>query len=561
MGLAEFNVEFQVLDINTSYNLLLGRPFIHMVGDVPSTLHKQIKFIWKDEEWVIHGEGSHSDRYAPIVDEVSRDCDFYMVELNGFEPGHGLGKRCQGIIKPIQVFARGTRFGLGYIPMDDEAETKNTSVDQALTRPFPHLYQSFSAREYVNNGGLGEGIWVLSEEIDAVIEEEVGTSGIRDVEPEQLKNWTSTPLLISRSSRDMPGLSTNMVSHKLPINPDFSLVKQKTQKFKPELSLKIKEEITKQIESKVVEVTQYPTWLDNVVPVAKKDGKIRICIDYRDLNKILMDEEDGEKIAFITPWGVYHYRVMPFVLKNIGATYMSAMTTIFHDMIHKEIELNPAKCAFGVPAGKLLGFTVSRRGIELDPSKIKAIQESPPPKTKKECTGEYQTAFDAIKNYLSNLPVLVPPREGSPLLLYLSVSDNAFGCVLGQHYETGKKERVIYYLNGPVEVYIFQKAMPTEKLAKRQMLLSEFDIVYVTQKMIKAQALVEHLAENPVDEEYESLETYFPDEEIAFVGEDISEAYPGYKVFFDGTANHQEKGIRAILVSETGQHYPMVAKL
>ena len=50
-------------------------------------------------------------------------------------------------------------------------------------------------------------------------------------------------------------------------------MKQKAQKFKPELSSKIKEEITKQIESRLVEVTQYPTWLANVVPVAKKDRK------------------------------------------------------------------------------------------------------------------------------------------------------------------------------------------------------------------------------------------------------------------------------------------------
>ncbi|XP_070029943.1 uncharacterized protein [Nicotiana sylvestris] len=109
-----------------------------------------------------------------------------------------------------------------------------------------------------------------------------------------------------------------------------------------------------------------------------------------------MDEEDAEKTAFITPWGTYCYRVMPFGLKNTGATYMRAMTTIFHDMIHKEIKvyvddiiiksikqsdhvrdlrkffqrlrrynlkLNPAKCAFGVPSGKLLGFIVSRRAM------------------------------------------------------------------------------------------------------------------------------------------------------------------------------------------------------
>ena len=59
--------------------------------------------------------------------------------------------------------------------------------------------------------------------------------------------------------------------------------------------------------------------------------------------------------------------------------------------------------------------------------------------------------------------------------------------------------------------YIFQKVMPTEKLAKWKILLSEFEIVYVTQKAIKAQALVDHLAENPVNEEYEPLKTYLHD--------------------------------------------------
>ena len=113
-----------------------------------------------------------------------------------------------------------------------------------------------------------------------------------------------------------------------------------------------------------------------------------------------MDDEDAEKTPFITPWGTYCYRVMPFGLKNAGATYMRAMTTIFHDMMHKEIEvyvddviiksksqadhikdlrkfferlrrynlkLNPAKYVFGVPSGKLLGFVVSRWGLSWIP--------------------------------------------------------------------------------------------------------------------------------------------------------------------------------------------------
>ncbi|XP_070022155.1 uncharacterized protein [Nicotiana sylvestris] len=104
--------------------------------------------------------------------------------------------------------------------------------------------------------------------------------------------------------------------------------------------------------------------------------------------------------------------------------------------------------------------------------------------------------------------------------------------------------------------YIFQKPMPTGKLAKWKILLSEIDIVYITQKAVQGQALADHLAENPVGGEYEPLKMYFPEEEVAFVGEDITEAYDGWRMFFDGAANFKGVGIGSILVSEIGQHYP-----
>jgi hypothetical protein len=124
-------------------------------------------------------------------------------------------------------------------------------------------------------------------------------------------------------------------------------------------------------------------------------------------NQIKMAPEDKAKTTFVTPWGTYCYKVMPFGLKNAGVTYQRAMVTLFHDMMHKEIEvyvddmiakskkgedhvevlrklferlrkyelrLNPAKCSFGVKLGKLLGFVVSDRGIKVDPDKIRVIQ-------------------------------------------------------------------------------------------------------------------------------------------------------------------------------------------
>ena len=137
-------------------------------------------------------------------------------------------------------------------------------------------------------------------------------------------------------------------------------------------------------------------------------------------NQIRLAEEDQDKTSFTMPWGTYCYVVMPFGLKNAGATYQRAMMAIFHDMIHIDMEvyvddilvksrtrsehpqalakilqrsrehnlkMNPKKCVFGVSSGKLLGFIVSKRGIEIDPNKAKAIAEMPPPKNLKELRG------------------------------------------------------------------------------------------------------------------------------------------------------------------------------
>ncbi|XP_070023137.1 uncharacterized protein [Nicotiana sylvestris] len=84
---------------------------------------------------------------------------------------------------------------------------------------------------------------------------------------------------------DMAGLSRSIVAHKLLTNPTCPPVKRKLRKFKPDMSLKIKEEVNKQIKAKVLKVVEYPTWLANIVSVPKKGGKFRVCVNYGDLNR------------------------------------------------------------------------------------------------------------------------------------------------------------------------------------------------------------------------------------------------------------------------------------
>jgi hypothetical protein len=121
-------------------------------------------------------------------------------------------------------------------------------------------------------------------------------------------------------------------------------------------------------------------------------------------HQIKMAKEDEEKTAFITPCGAYCYVCMPFSLKNAGATFQRLMRKalgaqmgrnaeayvddiivkthegrtfikdleeMFTNLRKVNIKLNPAKCTFGVPSGKLLGFLMSHHGIEANPDKVK----------------------------------------------------------------------------------------------------------------------------------------------------------------------------------------------
>ena len=79
------------------------------------------------------------------------------------------------------VLVKGSRYGLGYILPDDDMKVKKKN-DQALTKPIPHLYQSFPIRMYAEHEDLRERICDLFEDIDVVVEEEVEIAGIRDAE-------------------------------------------------------------------------------------------------------------------------------------------------------------------------------------------------------------------------------------------------------------------------------------------------------------------------------------------------------------------------------------------
>ena len=214
---------------------------------------------------------------------------------------------------------------------------------------------------------------------------------------------------------------------------------------------------------------------------------------------------------------------------------------------------------------------------------------------------ECEEAFNEIKQYLINPPVLVSPKPGQPLFLYLTILPESMGCMLGQRDQNGK-ERAIYYLSkkftegeqryseiertccalvwimhrlrqytlyytielitkhDPIK-YLAGKPTLIGKISKWQMLLSEFDISYVSQNSTKGQALADQLAECPIDDEQTGRRIRFPDESILLTELDKEREVPRWKLYFDGAANMYGCGIGAVLVSPQGDQFPTSARL
>ncbi|GLU04845.1 hypothetical protein SLE2022_219740 [Rubroshorea leprosula] len=157
--------------------------------------------------------------------------------------------------------------------------------------------------------------------------------------------------------------------------------------------------------------------IDKLVEAASGNERLNLLDAYSGYHQVPMAPEDEEKISFYAGDEIYCYVMMPFGLKNAGATYQKMVTIVFRTQIGRNLEvyvddivvkslkaedhltdleetfnnlrknrmrLNPAKCIFGVESGKFLGFMVSRRGIEVNPEKIKGVAEMEPPKSVKD---------------------------------------------------------------------------------------------------------------------------------------------------------------------------------
>lgn len=239
----------------------------------------------------------------------------------------------------------------------------------------------------------------------------------------------------------------------------------------------IQNQVRTMLDDDVIQSSTSP-WSSPVVLVKKKDGTLRFCVDYRKLNSVTkkdvypfpriddslgrlrrakyfssidlrsgywqieVDERDREKTAFVTPDGLYEFKVLPFGLCSAPATFQRMMDSVLTGLkwqtclvylddvvvfsttfeehlsrLRKVLEavrsaglsLKPEKCHFGFTELKFLGHVVSAEGVRPDPEKTAPVASFPVPRDKKAydaSLGSAPTTVNSLKDFLELLSLL-----------------------------------------------------------------------------------------------------------------------------------------------------------
>ncbi|CAL2266492.1 unnamed protein product [Prunus armeniaca] len=433
---------FMVIDEISPYNGILGRPWISKIEAITSALHQKIRYpIAGARSGQINSDQAMARRCTAQGLKKSKQLQFTPVMQTSNEAGSALSRQANPKEKK------------GWKPGDD-IELVPPNPGQPDKEAQISSWQNPNKKDRDEGirpeGSLEEG-WKPEEDVELV-----------PLDPDQPDKDAQIGSCQNSNKKDRDE----------GIPPEGSLEEGRQESVdrlapKPrredeadhlppeqQRHVRVVTKIDKLLAAGFIEEVSYSEWLANVVLVAKQEkGKWRVCVDYTDLNKacpkdnfplpridqlvdstfgnqlhsfmdaysgynqIMVYDDDKAKTSFIIERGTYCYKVMPFGLKNAGATYQRLVNKIFKEQIGRTIEvyvdnmlvkapkradhlknltegfsllrqyrmkLNPSKCTFGVSSDQFLGYLVTQRGIEADPRQIKAILEMKSPSTVKE---------------------------------------------------------------------------------------------------------------------------------------------------------------------------------
>uniref|UniRef100_A0A2N9G0X2 RNA-directed DNA polymerase n=1 Tax=Fagus sylvatica TaxID=28930 RepID=A0A2N9G0X2_FAGSY len=340
---------------------------------------------------------------------------------------------------------------------------------------------------------------------------------------------------------------------------------------------------------------------NQLVDSASRHARLSFLDAFQGYHQIPMNPADQEKTAFITPRGTYCYRVMPFGLKNAGATYQRMVTKMFGPMLGKTVEvyiddmlvkslreenhiadllqvfnilrrdnlrLNASKCTFGVGSGKFLGHIVSRRGIEANPDQIAALINLAEPRNVKQvqrltgmiaALGRFisRSADKSVSDHaVSAVLVRESTQDQRPVffvsktmdeaeLRYLPLEKAALALLYAAkklpHYFQSSTVTVLSDL--PLKM-LLQRSDFTGRITRWGVYLGSLGVEYKPRTAIKGQVLAEFLAEFQYDP---SNPTLFNPAQTHFNSDEVE-----WKLFVDGASNSKGSGAGIVLISPEG---------
>ncbi|KAL3690876.1 hypothetical protein R1sor_004527 [Riccia sorocarpa] len=360
-----------------------------------------------------------------------------------------------------------------------------------------------------------EGVVNPDDCIDVRIDEQKALKISRDVSQEELTLFGELFLeyqdVFAWSLENMPGIPKEYGEHRIDVVDGATPVRQRQYRMNPKYSLMVKDEIDKYLKASIIYPVLSSEWVSPIVIVPKKNGKIKVCQDFRKLNavtkkdhhplpfidqvldqvsghecysfldgfsgynQVSIREEDQSKTTFTTDWGTFAYNRMPFGLE-MG------------------LALHPEKCFFMMTEGILLGHRVSGRGIEVDNEKVKVISALERPNNLRELRA-FLGHVGYYRRFIHNYASLASP------LTKLLKKD--------QEYIWGEDQAKAF----EKMKYLVKKADLSGRITRWVLLLQEFDYIVQVQK-VTSHANADFLSRLYTKDQPKEIEDNFPDEEL-----------------------------------------------
>ncbi|GKV38871.1 hypothetical protein SLEP1_g46730 [Rubroshorea leprosula] len=365
----------------------------------------------------------------------------------------------------------------------------------------------------------------------------------------------------------MRGIPVELTVDKLNTDPTKRPMVQKRRLFGPEKQTTIDEEIQKLLQAGFIKRVEYSKWVSNPVLVKKPNGKWRMRIDFTNLNEACpKDPHPLPNVEKLVEWAAGHERMsfldassgyhrVQLLLDDQEKTSFNAGDAIYCYVMMPPNEAESPKVHVRLESGKFLGYVVSKKGIEVNPEKVLAIQQMEPPKTVKDVqcltsrvavlhrfvarsaerclpffkalrepkhfqwTDECQRAFDELKQYLASAPLLSKPVERE----FISIHGD-----YGKEQNYPLAEKAAFAL-------VYTKPKLSSQLIGWSVELSEYDLKFQPRTTIEGQAIADFLVKC-----------------ISTIKEEKAPEHPVWVLYVDRAASVEGSGAGAVLVGPDG---------